>query len=336
MTTTTPTTAADTKGSFPHLHSPSHMHRYTQESVLATALFGDVLLCKDKTTGERVAIKRMQVAAAAAKTVVGTARHVSEDIKVEKHVNHVLSAKGGHPHVLRMRADFEDAGYEHFVLDYCPTGELFDELSAAGSFDAATALAYFRQIVQGLSFMHSRGIAHRDVSLENVLLDAAHTCYVCDFGLAATTSQWHMDSVGKAFYMAPEVVSGLLYDATKADVWSLGVVLFMMLTGAPLFSVANDMDARYTYLKTHGLKAIVQAWHLNIEPRLVSLLEGMLACDPTRRMSMADVAKHPCVAVVAKQEATQPTKKTTSFRQTVKTFFRFKSFKVVDAHTMAV
>ncbi|KAG9406784.1 hypothetical protein AC1031_003108 [Aphanomyces cochlioides] len=301
------------------------MQRYTPEKPLATALYGQVLLCRDTVTGDLVAIKRMDMAAAASKTIVGSNRHVSEDIAMEKHVHRALSAKGGHANVLRLRDDFQEAGYEHFVLDYCPGGELFDELDACGRFDVPTTLGYFRQIFAGVRFMHARGYAHRDVSLENVLLDAKRQCFVCDFGLAAEADTLQSASVGKSFYMAPEVVSGTLYDPKRADVWSLGIVLFMMVTGAPLFGVANDIDSRFHFMEVKGLRALVKAWNHEIDAQVMTLLERMLVVNPKERMTMNDVANHPCVG----GEPTKKDKK--SFGHTMKMLFRFKSSKIVDA-----
>ncbi|GLE10938.1 hypothetical protein PINS_up023210 [Pythium insidiosum] len=102
--------------------------------------------------------------------------------------------------------------------------------------------------------MHSNGFAHRDLSLENVLVTDDNTCKVCDFGLAAVADQPSNETVGKMFYMAPEVLSGSSYDPKKADVWSLGVMLFIMLFGAPPVESAAPTDARFKIISTKGIR----------------------------------------------------------------------------------
>ncbi|KAH9130182.1 hypothetical protein LEN26_008778 [Aphanomyces euteiches] len=103
------------------------MYRYTTDATIAHALYGQVLLCTDTLTGENVAIKRMNLDAAASRRLFRGGSYVLfEDITTEKLVNHALSAFGGHPNILRLRDDFVQDGYDHFVLDYCDGGELFD------------------------------------------------------------------------------------------------------------------------------------------------------------------------------------------------------------------
>ncbi|KAF0700490.1 Aste57867_8974 [Aphanomyces stellatus] len=275
------------------------MNRYTIERTLARALYGDVVLCTDSVSGDHVAIKRMHIASADARTVVQDSRSVAEDISFEKQVNRAVSADGGHPNVLCMRDDFVEDGYEHFVFDFCAGGELFEATDRLDDqrLDAAKAQQYFVQIVHGVHFIHSRGFAHRDLSLENVLLDDADTCRVCDFGLAASLDTKQTRAVGKAFYMAPEVLAGLSYDAAVADVWSLGILLFILLTGAPLVEIADARDSRFQFLDTQGLRDLVQAWHMAdlFDPQCLSLLEQMLSVDPIFRLSLDDVLAHPYV-----------------------------------------
>ncbi|RHY28266.1 hypothetical protein DYB32_010088, partial [Aphanomyces invadans] len=278
------------------------MQRYSTERVLADALFGQVLLCHDKVTGDLVAIKRMNVEAAAAKTMIHAASvQVLEDIAFEKHVHRALSADGGHSNILRMRSCFVEDGYDHFVLDYCVGGELFDLMDSMPNqrLDMKTARRYFRQILHGVQFMHGRGFAHRDLSLENVLVDEKDNCYICDFGLAAFASAPARETVGKAFYMAPEVavVRGS-YDPVKADMWSLGIMLFMMLTGSPLVEMASNKDSRYRYLQAQGLPRLVDAWRVGhaVHGDALDLLQRMLVRDPASRLSLQAVLDHPFVA----------------------------------------
>ncbi|ETV72980.1 CAMK/CAMKL protein kinase [Aphanomyces astaci] len=269
------------------------MHeRFSNPQVLAAALDGHVLLCTDVATGDAVAIKRMHLASAKTKLALGTSNRVSEDATMELHVHRILSANGGHANVLRLRDHFHDESNLYLVLNYCPGGDLFTVLRTHGTLEMATVWTYFRQIVQGVAYMHRQGYAHRDLSLENILLDGNGNCCVCDFGLATPVSAWVSQKVGKLFYMAPEVVAAALYDPTKADVWSLGIMLFMLVTGTPLLGVASNMDRRYRYMISHGLQRLVaHTYKQRIDAKVMMLLEGMLATDPRLRLTLDDVVK---------------------------------------------
>ncbi|ETV98386.1 CAMK protein kinase [Aphanomyces invadans] len=267
------------------------LQRYTTHHVIADALYGQVVLAQDTATGDMVAMKKMDVFAARKHELVrGDHRHVDEDIEIEKHVNRILSANGGHPHILRMRADFIQDGYDHMIFDYCAGGDLFDALDH-GPLPPPVAQRYFRQLALATSYMHAKGIAHRDLSLENVLLHNDN-CYVCDFGLAASVSSRCHDVVGKPFYIAPESLAGREYDPAKADVWSLGVMLFMMLTAVPLCTSASLPDSRFLYLKRHGVRRLLESWHIEMGQDELDLLEHMLCVNPDNRYRMDQVVAH--------------------------------------------
>ncbi|KAF0687449.1 Aste57867_20813 [Aphanomyces stellatus] len=284
------------------------MECYSIIRGLAAVRNGTVLLCADKrrTTGDKVAIKRIRVTGVAP--------------SVEQTVHRRLSAHGGHRHVLQLLDDFTENGFNHYVLEYCPHGDLFGAVDRAPHrrLDPAQACEYFGQICDGLVFIHGRGIAHCDLSLENVLLDACGDVKVSDFGLAvdAATPQHH--PMGKHFYMAPEMlVAHPSYDATKADVWALGIMLFIMLTGNPLFERAAPGCAVLEFMAKHGLEAIVVQWQLDhlIPSPAMDLLEKMLCLDPVARPTMAEVMTHEYV-----QGLVPPPVKTTHKRKHMASF----------------
>ncbi|KAF0697543.1 Aste57867_11786 [Aphanomyces stellatus] len=270
------------------------MQRYSIQSVLATTHTGNVVLCIDTESGAHVAIKRVDT------TTAGDRTATVDDIAFETRVHTHVLADGGHPNLLTVcAAPFVDAGVHHLVLPYCANGELYDAVFASptGTLDHDVARRYVREIAAAVLVLHTAGFAHRDLSLENVLLDDNHSCRVIDFGLAASTSSKRTEVVGKPFYMAPEVVAGLPYDAAKADVWSLGIMLFIMLSGTPLFDSAAASDDRFEYLADQGLASLVESWEIAdcFDPQSLSLLENMLQIDPTKRLTMAEVHQHPFV-----------------------------------------
>ncbi|KAJ0390787.1 hypothetical protein P43SY_011086 [Pythium insidiosum] len=182
------------------------------------------------------------------------------------------------------------------IFDFCARGELYEIVSGAddGKLEVSTTRDYLTQIASGVHFMHSNGFAHRDLSLENVLVTDDNTCKVCDFGLAAVADQPSNETVGKMFYMAPEVLSGSAYDPKKADVWSLGVMLFIMLFGAPPVESAALTDARFKIISSKGIRHLIGRWGLteSVPAEAIDLIEGMIQVDPRRRMSIDLVLAH--------------------------------------------
>ncbi|RHY17295.1 hypothetical protein DYB26_001825 [Aphanomyces astaci] len=252
-------------------------------------LLPNVVLATDNRTAEVVTIKKLQIVADKATCRVND--HVAMERRVYKHVTKM----GGHANVLRLRESFQVQGIEHLVLDHCPRGSLFDVLKATTDkrFDAATSLTYVGQIADGLVFLHSLGYAHCDLSLENVLVDDANMCKLCDFGFAADATTKQVAAVGKYFYMAPEVhdTSSRGYDASQADVWSLGILLFIMLTGVAPFRQARVLDDRFERFKQHGLAALCDELHVShlIPSDAFDALEAMLQVHPSTRVTIKDV-----------------------------------------------
>ncbi|RHY20128.1 hypothetical protein DYB25_009187 [Aphanomyces astaci] len=274
--------------------------RFTTQRVLSPALYGEILLCHDNATNEQVVIKKIDQGASASRKTVQRQRVVLEDTRFEQFVNKTLHEEGGHPNVLTMQTMFAADGYDHFVFEYCNRGALFDVMEDATDkqLDVMHAERYFLQILTGLKFIHAAGFAHRDLSLENVLVDSSDTCKICDFGLAVDINSRPIDRVGKPYYIAPEVFDNVApYDPSKADVWSLGIILFLLLTGVPLVNLPSKMDESYVFLSRFGLKKLIQGWELEdfVSDDAANLLEKMLCINPNQRCTLQEVAQHPYV-----------------------------------------
>ncbi|KUF93323.1 hypothetical protein AM588_10007615 [Phytophthora nicotianae] len=269
---------------------------YVIQRRLAPALFGDVLLCQHKPTGDMVAVKRVLQSAANAQLTLASNKKVRENVALERALYHQLNRVGGHRNLLKLRDEIEFDGYLYLVSDFCARGELYELVSSAedGKLPLPIITKYMRQIASGVQFLHANGFAHRDLSLENVLVTDDDQCQVCDFGLAASTAKPSRETVGKLFYMAPEVLAGVQYDATKADVWSLGVMLFIMLIGAPPVETASSSDARFRLITNKGIRKLIDRWGLTKElpAAAIDLIADMLEVDPEQRISMAEVVSH--------------------------------------------
>lgn len=286
------------------------------------AIYGRVVLARRRGTDALVAIKMMSRAHMAARRAVAGPR-VQEDGLAELQTLRLLSATASDAavdgrrdrrFVLTLLEDFVDWRTDShcLVFDYCARGELFSRLEDAGALPLDTARRYFAQVARALRFMHARGVAHRDLSLENVLLGDDDRCRVADFGLASASGANCSGRVGKPFYMAPEVVQtapGELYNGLQADVWSLGVLLFIMVTGAPPFERASDADPRFRVVRNKGVRDLLRGWRFDgkLPAAVQDLLVEMLAVDPAGRATADQVCANPWVAEADVGEDDKPT-----------------------------
>ncbi|KDO30570.1 CAMK protein kinase [Saprolegnia parasitica CBS 223.65] len=261
----------------------------------------EVHVCHAESLGADVVLKCMDAQRVYARG--------EDDVFAEPRVHKRLT-KRGHPNILRLLGEGRSNNSVEMVLEYCAHGSLFDVLSAAPQqqFEPALARVYFDMIVSGLSFMHNEGYAHRDLSLENILVDENHTCKLADFGDAIGVDLVRTDRAGKLFYMAPEVYNGEYYIPGEADMWSLGIILFTMLTGHPVFFKAHESDPNYAILLDEGLEALVHKLNMaHLIPSMeMEILEQLLEIDPEERMTMDELLSHEYVAAVLPQPATLP------------------------------
>ncbi|CAD6258704.1 unnamed protein product [Miscanthus lutarioriparius] len=135
----------------------------------------------------------------------------------------------------------------YFVMEYVKGGELFDKIEKSGKLTEAIAHKYFQQLISAVDYCHSRGVYHRDLKPENLLLDENENLKVSDFGLSALSESKRQDGLlhttcGTPAYVAPEVISKTGYDGAKSDIWSCGVVLFVLVAGYLPFQGPNLME----------------------------------------------------------------------------------------------
>lgn len=150
-------------------------------------------------------------------------------IKIQREIS--LMRILDHPYLLNLIDVYETETHLFLVLEYAEHGELYDYLAEMGSIGAQLALKFFRQMIYGLEFLHSHSICHRDLKPENVLLDSNNNVKIGDFGFARWMKTRTTDtSCGSPHYAAPEVIQGIPYDGRAADVWSIGVVFYVLLT----------------------------------------------------------------------------------------------------------
>ncbi|KAJ1391737.1 Serine/threonine-protein kinase, active site [Sesbania bispinosa] len=203
--------------------------RYEPLKDLGSGNFGVAKLAKDKNTGDLVAVKYIE-----------RGKKIDENVQREI-VNH-RSLR--HPNIVRFKEVFLTPTHLAIVLEYAAGGELFERICAAGRLSEDEARYFFQQLLSGVSYCHSMQICHRDLKLENTLLDGnpAPRLKICDFGFSksALLHSQPKSTVGTPAYIAPEVLSRKEYDGKIADVWSCGVTLYVMLVGSYPFEDPED------------------------------------------------------------------------------------------------
>lgn len=276
---------------------------YQVLSPIATALYGDIVKGIATHDGSVVAIKRI-FKRNANRTACGLLQengqenvqenvsiyeNAQENVMVERNVISAL-ALNSNPYLLEAMEQYEDDTYLYIVMEYCPK-ELFTVIQASGAFNMQTAVTYFKMIVSGLKHLHMMGYAHRDVSLENILINDAGNCKIIDFGLATQANVRSNDIVGEPMYMAPEMLLNENYCPKSADMWSLGIVLFIMTTGYPPFTVAQSHDLRYAHVQRFGIRKLLETWQLlnTLPDCIVHVMKRLLLPDPASRAQCQEI-----------------------------------------------
>nr|KJB47470.1 hypothetical protein B456_008G027800 [Gossypium raimondii] len=205
------------------------MDKYELVKDIGSGNFGVARLMRNKETKELVAMK-----------YIDRGQKIDENVAREI-INH-RSLR--HPNIIRFKEVVLTPTHLAIVMEYAAGGELFERICNAGRFSEDEARYFFQQLISGVSYCHAMQICHRDLKLENTLLDGspAPRLKICDFGYSKS-SLLHSrpkSTVGTPAYIAPEVLSRREYDGKMADVWSCGVTLYVMLVGAYPFEDQED------------------------------------------------------------------------------------------------
>ncbi|KPI96240.1 Serine/threonine kinase SAD-1 [Papilio xuthus] len=206
-----------------------------------------------------------------------------------------------HPHVLGLSDVYENKKYLYLVLEHVSGGELFDYLVKKGRLTPKEARRFFRQIISALDFCHSHSICHRDLKPENLLLDERNNIKIADFGMASLQPAGSLleTSCGSPHYACPEVIRGEKYDGRRADVWSCGVILYALLVGALPF---DDDNLRQLLEKVK--RGVFHVPHF-VPPDCQQLLRGMIEVNPDKRITLAQITRHPWVTAGGRGELEQ-------------------------------
>jgi serine/threonine protein kinase len=200
-----------------------HFEKVIGKGAYGKVFLGSAILYPD----ESVAIKSIDKAVMNNEIIK---KRISQEILILKKLNH--------KNVVKLLEVFENKKNMFLVMEHMQHGDLQHYLkSSSGGLNEDTARGFFKQILDGLFCIHSNNILHRDIKLENLLVDNKNTVKICDFGISTLVmpGKKMTEQSGTPSYMAPEIVKGIEYEGFSSDVWSLGVVLYAMLTGEPPF-----------------------------------------------------------------------------------------------------
>ena len=213
-----------------------------------------------------------------------------------------------HPNVLGQIACLCDREYYYSVMKYCDGGELCSQILGIGPVNELQGRQYFLQLLDALEFLQSKGIFHRDISLENVLvIKPTNQILLIDFGMCLQISLYYdstsstlrpyllppLPAKGKKSYMAPEIIAeSTPFDGFKSDIWSLGILLFTMLTGKFIVTHASSLCPLYRHLRNGRLKEMCAHWKLGLSDEVQCLLFDMLAVDPKKRPTVAEIREY--------------------------------------------
>ncbi|KAG8385422.1 hypothetical protein BUALT_Bualt03G0043700 [Buddleja alternifolia] len=250
--------------------------RYEIGKLLGHGTFAKVYHARNVKTGEIVAIKVIDKEKI---LKVGLIGHIKREISILRRVRH--------PNIVQLFEVMATKAKIFFVMEYVKGGELFNKV-AKGRLKEEVARKYFQQLVSAVGFCHARGVYHRDLKPENILLDEDGNLKVSDFGLSAISEQIKQDGLFHTFcgtpaYVAPEVLARKGYDAAKVDIWSCGVILFVLMAGYLPF---QDQNVMAMYKKIYKGEFRCPRW---FSPELIRLLTRLLDTNPETRIAIPEI-----------------------------------------------
>ncbi|KAL6984106.1 Serine/threonine-protein kinase sapk2 [Sarracenia purpurea var. burkii] len=258
------------------------MERYEIVKDIGSGNFGVAKLVRDKWTRELFAVKFIQ-------------RGHKIDEHVQREIMNHRSLK--HPNIVRFKEVLLTPTHLAIVMEYAAGGELFQRICNAERFNEDEARFFFQQLISGVSYCHSMHICHRDLKLENTLLDGstAPRVKICDFGYSKSSilHSQPKSTVGTPAYIAPEVLSKKEYDGKLADVWSCGVTLYVMLVGAyPFQDPADPKNIRTTISRILSVQYSIPDY-VCISLECKHLLSRIFVPNPEKRITISEIRRHP-------------------------------------------
>ncbi|KAF2112443.1 kinase-like domain-containing protein [Lophiotrema nucula] len=246
---------------------------YALGRLIGKGSFGKVYLATHKlTNGSKVVLKSAK----------------KDDQNLAREIHHHRQFL--HPHIARLYEVIVTEELVWLVLEYCPGDELYNYLLEKGAIEPAKVQKIFTQLVGAVSYVHNKSCVHRDLKLENILLDKHENVKLVDFGFTREyegKSSYLQTWCGTVCYSAPEMLKGEKYAGEKVDVWSLGIILYALLAGELPFDDDDETVTKMRILKEEP------KYPDTFPPQATELIKLLLAKRPILRPSLADILQHP-------------------------------------------
>jgi serine/threonine protein kinase len=271
---------------------------------LGEGTFGSVYLAKDRKTGERLAVKKIP-------------KKLTDNASFQREMDALMHLRdnGGHPHICGLRENYDENDHYYLVLDLISGGEMFDHLCAQGAYSEADAARLVREIASALAFLHGMGIVHGDMKPENLMLSSEKATVaaikIVDFGCAQVTAEHEnetapsLNNVSKGgtantpAYSPPEILDKNRKDDRldpAFDMWALGVILYIMLTGVhpfDLYGNASDDEIEGQILSRHKPPLRNSPMTAHLSGDAIEVIEKLINWDPTQRMTALQLLNNP-------------------------------------------
>lgn len=279
------------------VHREVRFGSYILGSTLGEGEFGKVKLGwrKDGKQPSQVAIKLIK-----RDTIM---KDSESEIKIHREINSLKMLN--HPNIVNLVEVMKSGKYIGIVLEYASGGELFDYILQHKYLKENVAKKLFAQLVSGVDYMHSKGLIHRDLKLENLLLDKHKNVIISDFGFVNSYNKSKNDlmktSCGSPCYAAPELVlSQSPYEGRKVDIWSLGVILYAMLAGyLPFDDDPENEDGADIIRLYHYICKTPLTFPEYVSPLARDLLRKIIVPDPRKRSNIDEIRNHPWLSQYA-------------------------------------
>nr|ACN41002.1 unknown [Picea sitchensis] len=271
--------------------------KYELGRTLGEGTFAKVKFAKNTENGENVAIKILDKENILKHKMVEQIKREISTMKLIKH-----------PNVIRLHEVMASKTKIYIVLDFVNGGELFDKIVNHGRLREDEARRYFQQLINAVDYCHSRGVSHRDLKPENLLLDAYGNLKVSDFGLSALPQQIMEDGLlhttcGTPNYVAPEVINDKGYDGATADLWSCGVILFVLMAGYLPFDESNLLTL---YKKIYKADFTCPPWFSSGAKKLISRI---LDPKPKTRITVPEILENEWLRKVTSRPSSKKTRR---------------------------
>ena len=277
----------------------TNLNFYKYGRLIGQGAFGKVNLGLNILTGRVVAIKSFN------KTDLNSNSENMKKILYETN----LMKKLNHPNITKILELFEDKEYILIIMEYINGGNLFNFLKKHRKVSEKTAKLLYKQIILGIKYMHEQNIVHRDIKLENILIDLNNNIKICDFGIGRVLSspeQSLFDQCGTPMYIAPEILlcsKEKGYKGFPVDIWSSGIVLYILLSGSLPFSFENSSlnSSKESRIEEDNNSLDLQYSIINNEPKEIEniskegkdLLNKLLEKNPEKRITLEEILEHP-------------------------------------------